>query len=774
MKRTAGHRHRHVIAVVAAGLATLALASPALAQWQPAARVDNQAEPAASTTSFDLAVGSNGLASLLFAQKNEGDAATAPGTPYFARRSATDPAWPASALLALPNGFSGGSSITLGAAGDGSARGTLVSSAQTRGFSWDAGGSPEVGTNPAIASAGSAGLAVLPDGRAFYSGTSSGKIVYAEFTPGSGWGPATELAAAGNRPVIAVSPAGDLAIAYSVPAASDTQMVIRRRLAGESSFSAPANGTVAAPSDNAVMVFGADRAITLAYIKPSANPVDLARVQAVRWALGGANVSPTVYEVSGPTTPQTGGVETGIRIGIDSSSRVTVAWMLLTASGSRSLQSAERIADTFSAPQVISAASSGQFDLIVDSAGTATAAYIEGAAAAARVTASRRATGGSWRDEIVIPTPTTGFVPRNLRPRLATTVGQTEVGFLLVHTVGSTTRDELWASRFAGPPPVGGPDVGAAEGCPVGYNKISGGDGDDTLNGTGGSDAIFGRGGNDHIGGGLANDCIRGGAGDDTAGGEAGDDELSGEDGNDGLRGDQGDDILLGNAGTDSLFGGDGNDFLVGDTGSDRLSGGQGRDRLEGGTDPDRLLGGAGDDSISGGDGDDVISGGSGNDVAFGDAGDDRMSGGSGRNELRGGDGDDRLRGGSGRDLLVGDAGIDRLFGLGGADLLIAGDGADLVSGGAGNDRIFGRAGNDRLRGGAGKDKIVGGAGDDRIWGDDGRDTISGGSGDDLIHAADGSADVIACGRGKDRVIADRRDRVARNCERVRYRAPAP
>jgi Ca2+-binding RTX toxin-like protein len=55
----------------------------------------------------------------------------------------------------------------------------------------------------------------------------------------------------------------------------------------------------------------------------------------------------------------------------------------------------------------------------------------------------------------------------------------------------------------------------------------------------------------------------------------------------------------------------------------------------------------------------------------------------------------------------------------------------------------------------------VGGAGSDRI---------SGGAGNDVIRAKDGTRDVIRCGAGRDTVVADRSDKVRKDCERVRRR----
>ena len=139
-------------------------------------------------------------------------------------------------------------------------------------------------------------------------------------------------------------------------------------------------------------------------------------------------------------------------------------------------------------------------------------------------------------------------------------------------------------------------------------------------------------------------------------------------------------------------------------------------------------------------------------------------------------------------DLLVGTSGADKIKGLGGDDCLagradddrlVGGPGADSLYGEAGTDRMFGDAGSDQIDGGTGNDRIEGGSGQDRIWGGAGRDvlvggsgkdTIDGDSGDDRIMAKDGTQDRIRCGTGRDRVIADRVDKVDRDCELVTYR----
>ena len=86
----------------------------------------------------------------------------------------------------------------------------------------------------------------------------------------------------------------------------------------------------------------------------------------------------------------------------------------------------------------------------------------------------------------------------------------------------------------------------------------------------------------------------------------------------------------------------------------------------------------------------------------------------------------------------------------------------DVLRGTRSGDRLVGAAGDDALVGGAGGDCLQGGAGRDRLNGGAGRDRLVGGPGRDRVR----------CGPGRDRVVADRRDCVARDCERVRRREP--
>jgi RTX calcium-binding nonapeptide repeat (4 copies) len=164
-------------------------------------------------------------------------------------------------------------------------------------------------------------------------------------------------------------------------------------------------------------------------------------------------------------------------------------------------------------------------------------------------------------------------------------------------------------------------------------------------------------------------------------------------------------DVLRGTTAGDRIFGFGGNDRIAGYQSADCLDGGAGVDRIAGGIDPDRLIGRSGND---------------------------RLYGGNDRDRLFGTGGRDRLRGGNGRDILAG------------------GSGGDWLDGGPETDKIYGEGGDDRLRSG----------------GD--RNRLDGGTGDDVIFARNHRQDRIACGSGRDRVVADRTDIVSVDCENIR------
>jgi hypothetical protein len=182
--------------------------------------------------------------------------------------------------------------------------------------------------------------------------------------------------------------------------------------------------------------------------------------------------------------------------------------------------------------------------------------------------------------------------------------------------------------------------------------------------------------------------------------------------------GTDGPDTLQGTNRGDNLFGLGGNDVLFALRGNDNLLGGPGKDWVLGGN--ERIPLGGGKNVAGGPDNDGVV----------------------------GGIGSDNALGGSGNDWVLGDYGSDR-----------------AVVGGEGKDMVFGSRGADRLAGEEGGDWLVEGDLDDS-W----KDTLSGGDGDDifLVDNVPARRDVVSCGRGFDRVIADRRDSVADDCEKVR------
>jgi Ca2+-binding RTX toxin-like protein len=226
--------------------------------------------------------------------------------------------------------------------------------------------------------------------------------------------------------------------------------------------------------------------------------------------------------------------------------------------------------------------------------------------------------------------------------------------------------------------------------------------------------------------------------------------------------------------------------------GVDHVSTGGGADTIGGNDRANRVYAGWGDDSVAGGAGDDTITLAAYNDVGA-DAvglethGTDEATCGPGFDTIylderdRAAGGDCELvvlvldygyayGGGPGADRIIADRGPAFVQGRGGDDRLgvTRFAGSVTIFGGDGDDRVAGNVSDDRLEGGTGDDSVLGAEGADRIVGNRGRDSLSGGAGGDTISARDGFTDTVRCGSGRDTVSADRRDRVARDCERVR------
>ena len=81
--------------------------------------------------------------------------------------------------------------------------------------------------------------------------------------------------------------------------------------------------------------------------------------------------------------------------------------------------------------------------------------------------------------------------------------------------------------------------------------------------------------------------------------------------------------------------------------------------------------------------------------------------------------------------------------------------------------RVRGSAGPDAVVVGKSAGPVAGLGDDDCVFAKQGSDSISGGPGNDVVSGGRG-ADRLNCGPGRDTAIADRRDTVAKNCERVK------
>jgi Ca2+-binding RTX toxin-like protein len=228
---------------------------------------------------------------------------------------------------------------------------------------------------------------------------------------------------------------------------------------------------------------------------------------------------------------------------------------------------------------------------------------------------------------------------------------------------------------------------------------------------------------------------------------------------------------------------------IVGDASSDTLTGTEQRDRIlaRAGDDTVNALGAA--DLVRSGQGADTVDAGRGRDSVHGGAGNDNLNGGPGCDRVFGGADDDTIDGGPGFSfrrlaLAAGSARraamffrCERLFGGLGNDTSSGGPGRDFMSGGRGDDRQSGGAGADKIFANPGRDVSDGGDGRDVLWalarvdvtaiGDAEGDELSGAGGRDLLRVRDGEVDLVHCGEGHDRVLADQFDQVDNDCERV-------
>lgn len=139
------------------------------------------------------------------------------------------------------------------------------------------------------------------------------------------------------------------------------------------------------------------------------------------------------------------------------------------------------------------------------------------------------------------------------------------------------------------------------------------------------------------------------------------------------------------------------------------------------------------------------------------------------------------VHGGPGDDLIVGGPADDALDGGPGHDILGGGAGADLLTGGAGDDLVTysDRIGADGTllprRGGVtlavGRENGSGGR-DERDTIERDVEQLEGGAGADRFALRDGLATAVACGAGRDSVVADPRDVTEIDCDSTRLAPP--
>ncbi len=178
-------------------------------------------------------------------------------------------------------------------------------------------------------------------------------------------------------------------------------------------------------------------------------------------------------------------------------------------------------------------------------------------------------------------------------------------------------------------------------------------------------------------------------------GGTSGVDKMTAGDGDDSLWGDGDNDRLEGGAGNDVSLGGDGDDIITDVFGIDVIKGGAGDDAINAGPGTgDLILPGSGKDFVVAGpddketfgdDGDDFIAGGDGTSTVFGDEGSDWIEGGANADLLQGGLGGRELNSdAAGHDVIIGDAGNDDYDAEAGDDVMVTGPGIER------NEGVFG------------------------------------------------------------------------------------
>lgn len=246
----------------------------------------------------------------------------------------------------------------------------------------------------------------------------------------------------------------------------------------------------------------------------------------------------------------------------------------------------------------------------------------------------------------------------------------------------------------------------------AGDDQIGGGPDNDEITGGPGSDTIGGDGGNDIVRGYAQPGTLEIGVVTRFRGGEI--NRLSGGDGNDTVEGDNGPDEIAGDAGADRLNGGGAGDVLNGGAGDDTLDEGD----TEGTPDGESVGAPIAADVLNGGPGKKDTA------VYCTRRGKGALTISLDRKANDGAKGEKDNVGPSGdvENVIGGAETPDKISGDKNANVL-TGDCLSTVAPGA-NNKIYGAGGNDRLVGGDARDLLDGGKGADIFLGNEDRDTI--------------------------------------------------
>lgn len=481
-----GPRWRRVhAAVTAAGLTLLggllAGAPAARAGWEPAQPVDNQASGYGATGDDALAIGANGLSTILFLQHGPSTPSGSAGTPFEIRRAAgASTSWTAPGAVPTPAGkplaptalAAGSDGGTLGAfsfqnaAGQGGAVGTR----------WPAGAAAPETAAPVLCTSGSspecatADLQVALDGagNGYAVGATQpgeiGDVLFASTDPSTGaWQPAQVVAQSAGGPRLAVDAAGDVVVAYirndsTAPSAmlglGQFYRVYGKRAPAGGGFGAERlisggdnTSNNVPPEQTALVLDGAGNATVVfpqGTLPTPGNAVQAPAIFAVRWS----PASVTQTEIS--TTTEGNAADPAVAV--DPQGRVTAAWDASSPGTSVYARQSTPSGGWSASPQQLSPQNSPDGyqvpHVTVDADGTATVIYFDSAnlATSFNLDAQILPLGGAWSAPVALGSTTSGAgsVQGAGTGVAAAVPGQADVAF--IQALNGTNR--LFATRF--------------------------------------------------------------------------------------------------------------------------------------------------------------------------------------------------------------------------------------------------------------------------------------------------------------------------------------